>query len=42
MATPNRKGGYQSRAAWKWILIYLALGGLVYYAIYFLAFGHKY
>lgn len=39
MAKSNRKGDYGSKAAWQWIAIYVALGGLVYFFIYFLAFG---
>ncbi len=41
MATPNRKGGYRSKAAWQWIVIYLALAALVYLFVYYMAFGRR-
>jgi hypothetical protein len=33
--------GYGKRPLWQWILIYLIIGGLIYYAVYYFAFANK-
>lgn len=33
------KGGYGKRPLWQWILIYLIIGGIIYYAIYYFVFA---
>lgn len=36
------KGGYGKRPLWQWILLYLVVGGILYYLIYILFFSHGY
>lgn len=36
-----KKGGYGKRPLWQWIVIYLIVGGIVYYGIYYFAYGKK-
>ncbi len=33
--------GYGKRPMWQWIVLYLVVGGLIYYAIYYFAFASK-
>ncbi|HSX41271.1 MAG TPA: hypothetical protein VLF21_01340 [Candidatus Saccharimonadales bacterium] len=43
--TPN-KGGYGKRPMWQWVLLYVVVGGVLYYLAYVLFFsggnGYKY
>ena len=32
--------GYGKRPMWQWILLYLIIGGIVYYLIYLYAFSN--
>lgn len=32
---------YGKRPMWQWILIYLVIGGLIYFAIYYFVFANK-
>lgn len=34
MADENQKSGYGKRPLWQWILIYVVVGGIIYFAIY--------
>lgn len=34
----KRAGGYGKRPMWQWVLIYLVVGALVYFLVYFLFF----
>lgn len=34
-------GGYGKRALWQWIVLYLIVGGFIYYAIYYFVLGGK-
>ena len=42
---PASKGGYGSgygkRPLWQWILLYLVIGGIIYWAIYYFYFMPK-
>src|SRR5688572_2436581 len=40
-ASGAKKGGYGKRPMWQWILIYLIVGGIVYYAIYYFVLAGK-
>lgn len=33
--------GYGKRPLWQWIAIYLAIGGLIYFAVYYFYFAKK-
>lgn len=33
--------GYGKRPLWQWILIYLVIGGIVYFLIYYFVFAKK-
>jgi hypothetical protein len=33
--------GYGKRPLWQWVLIYLVIGAVVYYAIYYFVFAKK-
>lgn len=33
--------GYGKRPMWQWILIYLVIGGVVYFLIYYFVFAHS-
>lgn len=35
---PKKYGGYGKRPLWQWVLIYLVIGGLVYYLAYYFFF----
>jgi hypothetical protein len=37
MAT--EKSGYGKRPMWQWILIYLIIGGIVYFLVYYFIFA---
>jgi hypothetical protein len=39
--TEDKKGGYGKRPLWQWVLIYLVVGGALYYVIYLLFFAGK-
>lgn len=41
-APAKSKGGYGKRPLWQWILLYLVVGGILYYLIYILFFSHGY
>jgi hypothetical protein len=34
-------GGYGKRPMWQWILIYLVIGGMIYFAVYYFVFANK-
>lgn len=35
------KSGYGKRPMWQWILLYIIIGGIVYYLVYALFLGNK-
>jgi len=35
-----KKGGYGKRPLWQWILLYVIIGGIVYFGVYYF-FIHK-
>jgi hypothetical protein len=35
----DQNGGYGKRPLWQWILLYLVVGGVLYYVIYLLFFA---
>ncbi|MBI3573006.1 MAG: hypothetical protein HY092_02285 [Candidatus Kerfeldbacteria bacterium] len=35
------KKGYGKRPLWQWIVIYLVVGGILYYGIYYFAYAKK-
>lgn len=37
-----KKGGYGKRPLWQWVLLYLIVGGLLYYLAYLLFFQGGY
>lgn len=39
--TPTTSNNYGKRPLWQWILIYLIIGGIIYYAVYYFAFANK-
>jgi hypothetical protein len=40
-ASGSPKGAYGKRPLWQWILIYVLVGGIVYYAIYYFVLAGK-
>ncbi len=32
--------GYGKRPMWQWIVLYLIIGGAIYYAVYYFFFRH--
>jgi hypothetical protein len=38
---PVKKGGYGKRPLWQWVLIYVVVGGIVYFAVYYFFFKGK-
>ncbi|QQG43615.1 MAG: hypothetical protein HYW45_01190 [Candidatus Daviesbacteria bacterium] len=38
----SKKGGYDNRPLWQWILIYLVIGVVVYGLIYYFIFGKSF
>jgi len=38
---PQPGKGYGKRPLWQWILIYLVVGGIVYYGVYYFAIAKK-
>lgn len=38
---PYKKGTYGKRPMWQWIVLYLIIGGIVYYGIYYFAVAKK-
>ncbi len=36
----DQKKGYGKRPLWQWVLIYLVIGGVVYYGIYYF-YSHR-
>ena len=40
-SNPQAKKGYGKRPLWQWILIYVIVGGIVYYGIYYFAIAKK-
>ncbi len=37
----EEKSGYGKRPLWQWIVLYIVIGGLVYYLIYYFVFAKK-
>lgn len=37
---PQKSGGYGKRPMWQWVLLYLIVGGILYYIAYLLFFAH--
>jgi hypothetical protein len=37
----KKKGGYGKRPMWQWALIYLVIGAIVYFALYYFFFADK-
>ncbi|HSX43913.1 MAG TPA: hypothetical protein VLE69_01265 [Candidatus Saccharimonadales bacterium] len=35
---PTKSGGYGKRPMWQWVLIYVIVGAIVYFLIYYLFF----
>lgn len=35
----EEKSGYGKRPMWQWILIYLVVGGIIYFLIYYFVFA---
>jgi len=33
------KKGYGTKPWWFWVLVYVIIGGVIYYAIYYFAYG---
>lgn len=33
--------GYGKRPLWQWVLIYLVIGGILYFVIYYIFFANK-
>lgn len=38
----NKSSGYGKRPLWQWVLIYIVIGGIIYFAIYYLFLRGKY
>lgn len=41
MPAKKKKEYYGKRPLWQWILIYVVIGALVYFAIYYFFFSHS-
>lgn len=41
MAYEDSKSGYGKRPLWQWIVIYLAIGGILYGLVYYFFFAKK-
>lgn len=39
---PKKTGRYGKRPMWQWILLYLVIGGILYYLLYILFLSHGY
>jgi plastocyanin len=37
----SNKSSYGKRPMWQWILLYLVIGGLLYYAVYYFVYAKK-
>lgn len=37
VANEPKKGGYGKRPIWQWVLIYLVVGGIIYYGVWYFA-----
>ena len=40
MADGNKNGGYGKRPLWQWILLYVVIGGIIYFGIFYYL-GHR-
>ena len=35
----EEKGGYGKRPLWQWVVLYIVIGGIAYYLIYYFVFA---